>query len=89
VFLKNAAGFVIGTALLVTEAAGSPGAGSWEPGADWIEAFMVRAGERERPSRWAEPFLFLTLYYQNTKCSTKNRPNIFEGIVVEVVWNQR
>jgi hypothetical protein len=39
------------------------------------------------PPGWAEPFFFFYPIYSEYQVQTKNRPNIFEVIVVEVVWN--
>jgi hypothetical protein len=39
------------------------------------------------PPGSAEPFFFFYPIYSEYQVQTKNRPNIFEVIVVEVVWN--
>jgi hypothetical protein len=44
--------------------------------------------KRERPSRWAEPFLFLYSISSEYQIQGRNRPKYIEGIRMEVVWNE-
>jgi hypothetical protein len=82
VFVTNAAVFVTEADVLRVQGTGcrvqkSSGPAGCDPRGH--PALMV--AKRERPGRWAEPFLFLTLYYQDTKPGYKNRQN-----TLRVLW---